>query len=100
MNKDKRSKTIQYGVILLCLFSFSNCSAKYTNEVLVKCVDTMECEKVLAPYNFKKNSKLTNEIHLIQLDSTKDAKDVAKTLEENEEIEYAHPNYIRSKKRR
>jgi len=84
----------------LSIFSFSSGSAKYTNEVLVKCVDTLKCKEILAPYNFKNTSKLTSKIYLLQLESTKDAKDISKILEKNEAIDYAHPNYIRTRKRR
>ena len=91
---------MKYLITLISVLSFANCSVKYKNEVLVKCNDNINCQKVLNSYNFKNSSKLTNKIYLIKLDNTKDAKDISKMLEKNKDIKFAHPNFIKTKKRR
>lgn len=91
---------MKYMILILALFSFSNCSVKYKNEVLLKCKSKIDCEKVLIKHNLKNSSKLTDTIYLIKLDDNKDAKDISKILKNDSDIEYAHPNYIKTKKRR
>ena len=91
---------MKYLIILLSLFSFLNSSVKYRNEVLVKCNDKIYCDNILEKYNFNDIEKLTNTIYIIKLPNTKDAKDISEILETNKDIKFAHPNYIKTKKRR
>jgi len=88
-------------LIFLLIFSFTLiANDTYKNEVLVKCIDNKICPKVLESYKFKNIEKLTNTIYLIKLDDDKDAKITSILLQENEQIKFAHPNYIKTKKRR
>ena len=87
-------------LIFLILLTILNAKLKYKNEVLVKCNDNIDCKKILYSYKFKNITNITKTIYLIKLDNSKDAKDISKILKNNSDIKFAHPNFIRAKKRR
>ena len=90
---------MKYLLITFLLFNIVYANTKYKNEVLLECIDNVNCKSILKQYNFKNISNLTSKIILIKLDD-KDALDISNILKQNTNIKYAHPNYIRTKKRR
>ena len=85
-------------ILLINITLYANTS--YKNEVLVKCIEGVSCVDVLSTYKFNQINKLTNTIYIINLNNTKDAKEVSTLLKTNNRIKFAHPNYIKAKKRR
>lgn len=70
------------------------------NEILLKCHTGIVCEDVLKKYETNAIQKLSDTIFLIEVDKDKNIFKVSQTLYEDKDIEFAHPNFIKSKKRR
>ncbi|MBN2825919.1 MAG: hypothetical protein JXQ76_11380 [Campylobacterales bacterium] len=69
-------------------------------EILLKCYDGVDCSKVLAKYNFASISNLSSTIFLVKLSSTQDIFNYSQLLHNDSDIEFAHPNFVKKKKRR
>jgi len=71
-----------------------------TNQILLKCNNDVDCTKTLNKYSFQNITKLTTTIYLITIFNSEDVFEVSKKLYEDENIQFAHPNFLKEKKRR
>ncbi|MBN2825223.1 MAG: hypothetical protein JXQ76_07870 [Campylobacterales bacterium] len=70
------------------------------DEILVKCYEGVDCSKVLAKYSFVSTSNLSSTIYLVKLASSQDVFTYSQTLHQDSDIEFAHPNFVKERKRR
>jgi len=70
------------------------------DEILLKCKEGMDCATLLSSYNFASVENLANSIFLVKLQSDQDVFSYAQRLYSDEKIEFAHPNFVKERKRR
>jgi len=70
------------------------------DEILVKCYQGVDCFKVLTKYNFASLSNLSSTIYLVKLTSTQEIFNYLQMLHHDSDIEFAHPNFVKERKRR
>lgn len=70
------------------------------NEILLQCVVAKGCKEVLAKYELDSVSALSDKIFLVKVSEDKNVFEMSQKLYEDEAIEIAHPNFIKTKKRR
>lgn len=71
-----------------------------TDEILVKCHDGVNCKSLLDSYNFASVEALTQTIFLVTLQSKQELFSYAQQLHKSDKIEFAHPNFVKERKRR
>jgi len=71
-----------------------------TDEILVECQEDTNCTKVLGQYNLNSISKLTDSIFLVTSPSEENIFRLSQKLYDDKGIAKAHPNFIKTKKRR
>jgi len=70
------------------------------SEILVQCEEDVDCQSLLLTYKLKKVSQLTDKIFLVTLKKNENVFEFSQKLYEDENIEIAHPNFTKTKKRR
>jgi len=70
------------------------------DEILVKCYQGVDCSKVLAKYGFASISSLSTTIYLVKLTSSQEIFNYSQTLYHDSDIAFAHPNFVKERKRR
>jgi len=70
------------------------------NEILLKCNEGIACLSILDAYNFASVKALSRSIYLITLQETQNIFTYSQTLHNNAAIEFAHPNFVKERKRR
>lgn len=70
------------------------------DEVIVECVEGVDCLAVLAGHGLEDVSHLTDTLLLVKLQEGQDVFEVSQELYEDGSIRLAHPNFIKTKKRR
>jgi hypothetical protein len=70
------------------------------NEIIVKCKQTTQCNEIFAKYNLSEIKNLTSKILLIKLKAGVDPFETSQKLSLEEKIEFAHPNFVKKRKRR
>ncbi len=70
------------------------------NEIIIKCKDNSQCTKILKQYNFKQIQKLTPKLTILKLHSDQDPFSISRSLHKEENIEFAHPNFIKKRYKR
>jgi hypothetical protein len=71
-----------------------------TDEILVQCSASKDCEKVLEKYKLSAVSRLSDEIFLVKITKDKNIFEISQKLYEDANITSAHPNFLKTKKRR
>lgn len=73
-----------------------------SNEIIVKCKEDINCKQLLSSQNFANISKLTSSLFLIKLNEIdkNNIFEISRDLSVNTDIKFAHPNFIKNKKRR
>jgi len=70
------------------------------DEILTQCNAGVDCSKVLAKYNFASISHLSTTIFLVKLTPTQDVFNYSQILHNDSDIAFAHPNFVKERKRR
>ncbi|SHO80262.1 hypothetical protein MNB_SV-15-1517 [hydrothermal vent metagenome] len=70
------------------------------NDLLVECVEDINCSAVLSKYETTSVKNLTDTIYLITIDSSKNIFEFSQKLYLDKKIKIAHPNFRKEKKRR
>jgi len=70
------------------------------NEIIVQCKESTNCVKTLKKYDLLQITKLSNQLFLVTLDNSKNVLNVSQQLHNDTNIQFAHPNFIRTKRRR
>lgn len=71
-----------------------------TNEILVQCKTNVDCKKVIKEYEPLSIVALSDTIFLVSITEDKNVFDFSQLLYSRDEINIAHPNFIKEKKRR
>lgn len=71
-----------------------------TDEILVECKDGVNCSKLLSSYNLVNYSNLTDKILIVKIDDYDNIFAISRKLFESGDVKYAHPNFIKERKRR
>ena len=71
-----------------------------SNEIIVKCSDGVNCIQLLQQKGFTDISSLSKELFLLKVDLNDDVFAISNTLHEDKNISFAHPNFLKEKKRR
>jgi len=69
-------------------------------ELLVKCNDGIDCKIVLSAYNFDNIEKISKTIFLVKLQNGQDVFKYSQILHQNSSIDFAHPNFVKKRRRR
>ena len=70
------------------------------NEIIVQCKESTNCVKTLKKYDLLQITKLSNQLFLVTLDNSKNVLNISQQLHNDTNIQFAHPNFIRTKRRR
>jgi len=68
------------------------------NDILVECVDDVNCSKVLSKYDILSFKNITDTIYLLQIDKSKNIFEFTQKLYLDSNIKIAHPNFRKEKK--
>jgi len=63
------------------------------NDILVECVDDVNCSKVLTKYDILSFKNITDTIYLLQIDKSKNIFEFTQKLYLDNDIKIAHPNF-------
>ena len=88
-------------IIFIFIVSLSAEELNFNNQILLKCNQNILCkEYIIKKYLFNNISKLTNTIYVVTLKNKNNIQNIANELQNDNNIIYAHPNYIKVIKRR
>ncbi len=71
-----------------------------SNEILVQCKEGINCAKLLNSFNLRNYSKLTDKIFIVKIEDYDSIFSMSRKLFESTHVEFAHPNFIKERKRR
>jgi len=71
-----------------------------TDEIIFQFVDGNSSMDILKKYNITKIDKLSDKLYLIKVPKKQDIFELSQRLYEEKSIEFAHPNFIKERKRR
>jgi len=71
-----------------------------SNKIIVKTKQGFDITKLEQKYSFKTLKKISKDMYLIEVKDNSLTLDTANSIDENDEIEFAHPDFIRKTLRR
>ncbi len=71
-----------------------------TNQLLVKCKELVNCPMLLDTFNLLNYSKLSDTIFIVTIKKGGNVFSVSRTLFESTEVEFAHPNFVKERRKR
>jgi len=91
--------------------SFNDSSIKYyktaagkkvgiTDQLLVQCKKSVNCPNLLDTFNLSNYSKLSDDIFIVKIENRDNIFSVSRALFESGMVEFAHPNFIKARKKR
>jgi len=91
--------------------SFNDSSIKYyktvsgnkvgiTNQLLVQCKESVNCPKLLDTFNLLSYSKLSDKIFIVKIENRDDIFFISRALFESNKVAFAHPNFIKKRRKR
>ena len=69
-------------------------------EILVQCEEGIDCQSLLVAQKLEKVTRLTDKIFLVTIAKGENVFEWSQKLYENDKIKIAHPNFIKTKRRR
>ncbi len=70
------------------------------DEIIVQCQENTNCLDTLTDYSLTNISKLSDEMYLIKLNDKSKLFKLSQKLHNEESIKFAHPNFLKEKKKR
>ena len=70
------------------------------NEIILKCKDENRCMKLLKTYDLSNITKLSDTLFLLKLPRDTNIFELSRRLYKEDSIVFAHPNFIKERKRR
>jgi hypothetical protein len=70
------------------------------NEILTQCQEDINCSNIFSSYDLTEIKNLTSSILLISLKPDQDPFEISQKLSKEKDIIFAHPNFIKKRKRR
>jgi len=91
--------------------SFDSSSIKYyktlggnkvgvKNQLLVQCREGINCLKLLNTFNLSNYSKISDKIFVVNITNSNNVFSVSRALFESKDVVFAHPNFIKAKRKR
>ena len=91
--------------------SFRNSSINYyktltgkkvgvTDQLLVQCKKSVNCPRLLDTFNLSNYSKLSDKIFIVKIENGDNVFSLSRALFETQKIEFAHPNFIKERRKR
>ncbi len=71
-----------------------------TDDILVQCRDGVSCPNLLNDFNLVNYSKLTDKIFIIKIEDYDNIFSISRKLFESGDVEFAHPNFIKERRKR
>ncbi len=71
-----------------------------SNEILVQCKKGINCSKLLNNFNLTNYSKLTDTIFIVKIEDYHNIFSISRRLFQSANVEFAHPNFVKERKRR
>ena len=71
-----------------------------TNQLLVQCKKSVNCPKLLDTFDLLNYSKLSDKIFLVKIENAEDIFSVSRAIFESDKVEFAHPNFIKERRKR
>lgn len=71
-----------------------------TNQLLVQCKESINCPKLLNTFNLSNYSKLSDTIFVATIENEDDIFSISRALFESKKVEFAHPNFIKKRRKR
>ena len=71
-----------------------------TDQVLVQCSESVNCPELLDNFNLSNYSKLSDKIFVVKIENGDNVFSISRLLFESTKVEFAHPNFIKERKRR
>ena len=71
-----------------------------TDQILVQCKKSVSCPKLLATFNLSNYSKLSDEIFVVKIENGDNIFSVSRALFETEKVVFAHPDFIKQRRKR
>ena len=71
-----------------------------TDQLLVQCKETVHCPKLLETFNLSNYSKLSDKIYVVKIENGDSIFSVSRALFESKKVVFAHPNFIKKKRKR
>ena len=70
------------------------------DEIILKCKDNISCKESLEKYKFISITNLSKSLILVKIENTKDIFKISQELYNEDNIEFATPNFIKERKAR
>jgi predicted adenine nucleotide alpha hydrolase (AANH) superfamily ATPase len=70
------------------------------DEIILKCKDNISCRDSLLKYQFKSIENLSNTLIIVQIEDKEDIFKIAQELYNQDNIEFATPNFTKERKAR
>ena len=71
-----------------------------TDQLLVQCKASVDCPKLLDTFNLLNYSKLSDKIFIVKITNGDNVFSVSRALFESQKVEFAHPNFIKERRKR
>jgi len=71
-----------------------------TDQLLVQCKESVNCTKLLNTFNLSNYSKLSDKIFIVNIENGNNVFSISRALFESKKVEFAHPNFIKERRKR
>ena len=71
-----------------------------TDELLVQCKASVDCPKLFNTFNLSNYSKLSDTIFVVNVENGDNVFSLSRALFETGKLEFAHPNFIKERRKR
>ena len=71
-----------------------------TDDILVQCKEGINCSDLLTKYNLSNFSKLTDKIMIVKIEDYDNIFSISRELYESGNVDFAHPNFIKERRKR
>ena len=71
-----------------------------TNEIIVKCLESVICAEIFKSFSLTEASNLSDSLYLVKIPDGDDVFTISNKLSNNPNVEFAHPNFIKTNIRR
>ncbi len=70
------------------------------DQILVQCKENIDCEKLLKSYKLFNYRKITQKIFVVKIENYDEIFLLSRKLFESGDVQFAHPNFIKERKKR
>ena len=89
IQKKESNQTVQYYKTL------KGQTVGISKEIIVKVIEEKAIDSLVEKYDINVKKKLTQKLYLVEINSTKETLTITNKLYDDENVSYAHPNFIK-----